>query len=83
MLALHHTPVGQTSLSVHSLIEKGQAGMPVLHFGGTGRTRTLIVLVDNQVPHLSATAPLGFRIADFRIRIHVASEIKVGWVEGS
>jgi hypothetical protein len=26
-------------------------------FGGTERTRTVIGLIDNQVPHLSATVP--------------------------
>ena len=45
--------------------------MPVLRFfGGTERTRTVIGLVDNQVPHLSATVPR-LRIADLRMQIGV------------
>lgn len=36
----------------------------LLTHGGTERTRTVIGLVDNQVPHLSATAP---NIADWRL----------------
>src|SRR5882672_3839632 len=31
----------------------------LLTHGGTERTRTVIGLVDNQVPHLSATVPFG------------------------
>ena len=38
----------------------------LLTHGGTERTRTVIGLVDNQVPHLSATAP---NILDFRFSI--------------
>ena len=30
--------------------------------GGTGRTRTVIGLIDNQVPHLSATVPEHLRL---------------------
>ena len=30
---------------------------PLLKTGGTERTRTVIGLIDNQVPHLSATVP--------------------------
>ena len=43
--------------------------MPVLLVGGTERTRTVIGLADNQVPHLSATVPHRLRIADLRMRI--------------
>ena len=38
-----------------------------LSVGGTERTRTVIGLIDNQVPNLSATVPC----------------VKFGWVEGS
>ena len=38
---------------------------PLTH-GGTERTRTVIDLIDNQVPHLSATVP---NIADFQLPI--------------
>src|SRR5260370_29028085 len=38
----------------------------LLTHGGTERTRTVIGLVDNQVPHLSATVP---NIADFQLPI--------------
>ena len=37
------------------------AALPIVlrqeDFGGTERTRTVISLIDNQVPHLSATVP--------------------------
>src|SRR6266705_3453159 len=38
----------------------------LLTHGGTERTRTVIGLVDNQVPHLSATVP---NIVDFQLPI--------------
>ena len=38
----------------------------LLAHGGTERTRTVIDLIDNQVPHLSATVP---NIADFQLPI--------------
>ena len=38
----------------------------LLTHGGTERTRTVIDLIDNQVPHLSATVP---NIADFQLPI--------------
>src|SRR5689334_20094793 len=43
----------------------------LLTHGGAERTRTVIGLVDNQVPHLSATAPKNcqFAIADCRLAI--------------
>src|ERR1044071_7699734 len=40
----------------------------LLTHGGTERTRTVIGLVDNQVPHLSATVPL-LPIADCQLPI--------------
>ena len=61
MLALHHTPKfgapGETR--THNPLLKRQVPYPIwpLTHGGAERTRTVIVLVDNQVPHLSATAP--------------------------
>src|SRR5688572_31171199 len=45
----------------------------LLTHGGTERTRTVIGLVDNQVPHLSATVPYRLGNADFRMRIGVLS----------
>ena len=38
----------------------------LLTHGGTERTRTVIDLIDNQVPHLSATVP---NISDFQLPI--------------
>ena len=38
----------------------------LLTHGGTERTRTVIDLIDNQVPHLSATVP---NIFDFQLPI--------------
>jgi hypothetical protein len=42
----------------------------LLTHGGTERTRTVIGLIDSQVPHLSATVPF-------------LNAIGFGWVEGS
>ena len=39
-----------------SLRESSSLKVALMH-GGTERTRTVIGLVDNQVPHLSATVP--------------------------
>ena len=36
---------------------------------GTERTRTVIVFIDSEVPHLSTTAPFGFGIWEFGFRI--------------
>src|SRR5712692_8635479 len=62
MLALHHTPiylVRQVRLELTIPCLRGRCLDPIwlLTHGGTERTRTVIGLVDNQVPHLSATVP--------------------------
>ena|ERR1043165_1531073 len=65
MLALHHTPICETKLVRQVRLEltlpclRGRCLGPIwlLTHGGTERTRTVIGLVDNQVPHLSATVP--------------------------
>ena len=65
MLALHHTPICEIELVRQVRLEltlpclRGRYLDPVwlLTHGGTERTRTVIGLVDNQVPHLSATVP--------------------------
>ncbi len=64
MLALHHTPielVRQVRLELTIPCLRGRCLDPIwlLTHGGTERTRTVIGLVDNQVPHLSATVPCG------------------------
>src|SRR5438105_15722447 len=42
----------------------------LLTHGGTERTRTVIDLIDNQVPHLSATVPKNrFRALSFSFRV--------------
>src|SRR2546427_6538441 len=42
----------------------------LLTHGGTERTRTVIDLIDNQVPHLSATVPKNrFRVWSFAFRV--------------
>ena len=63
MLALHHTPielVRQVRLELTIPCLRGRCLDPIwlLTHGGTERTRTVIDLIDNQVPHLSATVPL-------------------------
>src|SRR5882672_2726491 len=68
MLALHHTPVElvrQVRLELTIPCLRGRCLDPIwlLTHGGTERTRTVIDLIDNQVPHLSATVP---KIADFQ-----------------
>ncbi len=62
MLALHHTPielVRQVRLELTIPCLRGRCLDPIwlLTHGGTERTRTVIDLIDNQVPHLSATVP--------------------------
>ena len=62
MLALHHTPkqlARQVRLELTLTCLKGRCLDPLwlLAHGGTERTRTVIGLIDNQVPHLSATVP--------------------------
>ena len=62
MLALHHTPnelVRQVRLELTIPCLRGRCLDPIwlLTPGGTERTRTVIGLIDNQVPHLSATVP--------------------------
>ena len=62
MLALHHTPielVRQVRLELTIPCLRGRCLDPIwlLTHGVTERTRTVISLVDNQVPHLSATVP--------------------------
>jgi hypothetical protein len=71
MLALHHTPVElvrQVRLELTIPCLRGRCLDPIwlLTHGGTERTRTVIGLVDNQVPHLSATVP---KISDCRLPI--------------
>ena len=63
MLALHHTPkelVRQVRLELTIPCLRGRCLDPIwlLTHGGTERTRTVIGLIDNQVPHLSATVPI-------------------------
>ena len=68
MLALHHTPFrigapGETR--THNPLLKRQVpwsslATDALYVGGTERTRTVISLIDNQVPHPSATVPCEF-----------------------
>lgn len=73
MRTLHHTPklklVRQVRLELTLPCLRGRCLDPIwlLTHGGTERTRTVIVLIDNQVPHPSATVPCE----------------KFGWVEGS
>ena len=62
MLTLHHTPkclVRQVRLELTVPCLRGRCLDPIwlLTHGGTERTRTVIGLIDNQVPHLSATVP--------------------------
>jgi hypothetical protein len=63
MLALHHTPltklVRQVRLELTIPCLRGRCLDPIwlLTHGGTERTRTVVDLIDNQVPHLSATVP--------------------------
>ena len=63
MRTLHHTPklelVRQVRLELTLPCLRGRCLDPIwlLTHGGTERTRTVIGLVDNQVPHLSATVP--------------------------
>src|SRR5712692_1746070 len=71
MLALHHTPielVRQVRLELTIPCLRGRCLDPIwlLTHGGTERTRTVIDLIDNQAPHLSATVP---NIADFQLPI--------------
>jgi hypothetical protein len=71
MLALHHTPVKlvrQVRLELTIPRLRGRCLDPIwlLTHGGTERTRTVIDLIDNQVPHLSATVP---NIANFQLPI--------------
>src|SRR5260370_36443077 len=71
MLALHHTPnelVRQVRLELTIPCLRGRCLDPIwlLTRGGTERTRTVIDLIDNQVPHLSATVP---NIVDFQLPI--------------
>src|SRR2546430_14190595 len=58
----------------------------LLTHGGTERTRTVIDLIDNQVPHLSATVPnicdCRLPIADF-VRAHVLSIDNRKWKIGN
>jgi hypothetical protein len=77
MLALHHTPkelVRQVRLELTIPCLRGRCLDPIwlLTHGGTERTRTVIVLIDNQVPHLSATVPTHLRlpIANWRLISH-------------
>ena len=73
MRTLHHTPklklVRQVRLELTLPCLRGRCLDPIwlLTHGGTERTRTVISLIDNQVPHPSATVPCE----------------KFGWVEGS
>lgn len=67
---LHHfRMVGEDRVELSPRVPRTR--MLTLHHtpknGGTERTRTVIGLIDNQVPHLSATVPCE----------------KFGWVEGS
>ena len=63
MRTLHHTPklklVRQVRLELTLPCLRGRCLDPIwlLTHGGTERTRTVIGLIDNQVPHLSATVP--------------------------
>ena len=63
MLTLHHTPklklVRQVRLELTLPCLRGRCLDPIwlLTHGGTERTRTVIGLIDNQVPHPSATVP--------------------------
>ena len=82
MLALHHTPltklVRQVRLELTIPCLRGRCLDPIwlLTHGGTERTRTVIGLVDNQVPHLSATVPENcqFAIADCRLALRQDSD---------
>jgi hypothetical protein len=73
MRTLHHTPklklVRQVRLELTLPCLRGRCLNPIwlLTHGGTERTRTVMGLIDNQVPNPSATVPCE----------------KVGWVEGS
>ena len=73
MRTLHHTPnlklVRQVRLELTLPCLRGRCLDPIwlLTHGGTERTRTVMGLIDNQVPNPSATVPCE----------------KVGWVEGS
>ena len=73
MLTLHHTPnlnLGRQvrlELTIPCLRGRGLDPIWLLTHGGTERTRTVMGLIDNQVPNPSATVPYE----------------KVGWVEGS
>lgn len=64
MRTLHHTPklklVRQVRLELTLPCLRGRCLDPIwlLTHGGTERTRTVISLIDNQVPHPSATVPL-------------------------
>ena len=64
MRTLHHTPkiklVRQVRLELTLPCLRGRCLDPIwlLTHGGTERTRTVIDLIDNQAPHLSATVPL-------------------------
>src|SRR5712691_5807020 len=62
MLALHHTPIElvrqvRLELTIPCLRSRCLDPIWLLTHGGTERTRTVIDLIDNQVPHLSATVP--------------------------
>jgi hypothetical protein len=48
-----------TAVARPALLSKSAIGnrKSKMNYGGTERTRTVIGLVDNQVPHLSATVP--------------------------
>ena len=77
MLALHHTPielVRQVRLELTIPCLRGRCLDPIwlLTHGGTERTRTVIDLIDNQVPHLSATVP---NIADFDLCFGLRSSV--------
>jgi hypothetical protein len=50
----------------------------LLTHGGTERTRTVIGLIDNQVPHLSATVPKGFefRVCSFELELAPTAKLK-------
>ena len=77
MLALHHTPkelVRQVRFELTIPCLRGRCLDPIWlpTHGGTERTRTVIGLVDNQVPHLSATVP-GKDWGDLRSRTVISA----------
>jgi hypothetical protein len=66
------TLVRQVRLELTIPCLRGRCFDPIwlLTHGGTERTRTVIGLVDNQVPHLSATVPIKFWVGRRELNPH-------------